>query len=113
MSLPKRKSRKLVVSGKCYRYIVSKGHNLGGDTFSLNVTVQSEEGCGSKLVTEGLTTRDFWLDFSDGAREKDSYSSLTPAHISRIVELALTRGWAAEGAADPFVVATSKAELNC
>lgn len=112
MALPKKKSRSITVEGKTYRYIVSKGQNLGGDVFPLNVTVQHQKGIGAKLTASGLTTRDFWLDISDSPRSSNEYLILTPRHIEKLIRLGVWRGWQPDDAGPPFKIDVRKEDIN-
>lgn len=74
--------------------------------------VQHQNGMGAQLTASGLTTRDFWLDFSDGPRESDEYLILKPRHIEKLIRLGIQRGWQPEDAGLPFRIDVSKEEIN-
>jgi len=93
MSLPKKKSRPILIDDIDYRYIISTSLIDDDWNFKLNVTVQISEGEGSALCVKGLVTRDFWLDFSDPPRSMDNYPVVLPNHIEKFVKQAIKEGW--------------------
>ena len=96
MALAKNKSRNITVDQIHYRYTVSITWKENG-VFQFNITVQSTQGNGSKLLLKGLVTRDFWLDFSDVVHHEklypSSYPVITPRHIEYFIKKARKEGW--------------------
>lgn len=96
MAIPKNKSRNITVDQIHYRYAISISWKEDA-SFDFNITVQSSEHNGSKLLLKGLVTRDFWLDFSDKVHEEkvdDSfYPTITPRHIEYFIKKAKEEGW--------------------
>jgi hypothetical protein len=111
MTLPKKHSRPLVVSGECYRYIVSTSRTRDKGTFHLNLTVQIAAGRGQVLKAVGLLTRDFWRDFPE-IESPGTYVALRPVHIASIVRRALESGWRPGDANTPFVFSIKAGELG-
>ncbi|MCP3921173.1 MAG: hypothetical protein GY714_01175 [Desulfobacterales bacterium] len=95
MALPKNKSRKIVVEGIVYRYVISISWKDEGE-FDFNITIQSEKHNGCKLILKGLVTSDLWLNFPDIVSEeidKNSYPTITPKHIVHFIKNAIDIGW--------------------
>lgn len=94
MALPSKKSRPITVNNIEFHYIISTTKIDDNWRFSLNLTVQNANGQGSKLKTEGLLTRDIWLDFSDAEKlKKEDYPVLKPKDIQEIIKTGLNQGW--------------------
>ena len=95
MALNKKKSRRIHISGEDFRYIVSCSKESTDGNHRLNITIQSELYNGCKLVTDGLMSRDLWLDFPDfdGAIQWSNYPVIEPNHIEAIIKSALNAGW--------------------
>ena len=96
MALPKNKSRNITVDQRHYRYAISISWKEKAD-FDFNITVQSSEENGSKLLLKGLVTKDFWLDFSDLVHQEkvdySNYPTITPKHIEYFIKEAKKKGW--------------------
>ncbi len=82
--------------------------------FNLNITIQSQEHNGCKLLVKGLVTRDFWLDFSGHKGEVDmsAYPTITPKHIEHFIKLALGQGWSFSSKGKDFVLAINDGDVN-
>ncbi len=82
--------------------------------FNLNITIQSQEHNGCKLLVKGLVTRDFWLDFSDFEGEVDTsaYPTITPKHIEHFIKLALGQGWSSSSKGKDFVLTVDDQDIN-
>ena len=115
MALNKSKSRPISVGENLFRYIISISWHDNGE-FNFNITVQSDEYNGCKLLLKGLVTRDFWLDFSDNIGEvinKSNYPTITPKHIAAFINQALNQGWDFTSKGKDFTLKVSNENLNC
>ena len=96
MALPKNKSRNITVDENHYKYSISTSKKENYN-FDFNVTVQSSEHNGSKLLIKGLVTRNYWLDFSDLVHQDEidysNYPTITPKHIEYFITKAKNEGW--------------------
>lgn len=102
--LSKRHSRPIVVGDNTYRYAISKKASSDGE-FEVQITVQSEEYNGAKLLVRGLITRDYWLDMPDRVGEPTDYLVIKPSHIESMIEQAIEGGWDySQSGADYMVV---------
>ena len=108
--LPKRKSRRVMVQGHAFRYIISISWN--SSNYEFNITVQSEEYNGYKLLFKGLVTRNFWLDFPYIAKDENSYPVITPKHICSYISLAIKEGWAYSEVGENYQVAVDTESLR-
>ena len=90
--LAKNKSRRITIDGTISRYVIGCRWKQGGQ-FDFNITVQSEQHNGSKLLAKGLVTRNFWLDFPNPDSNPGIYPVITPRHIEAFVRRALIHGW--------------------
>ncbi len=106
MSLTSKKSRRIEVENIGYRYQVSTTKIDDDWSFSLNLTVEFEEGSGSLLQARGLVTRDRWLDISGAELSfiQGDYPIILPKHISRFVKIAKAHGWNSTEKGKPFVL---------
>jgi len=94
MALPKKKSRAIIVDNEEYRYSITTTQIDDKWNFSLNLIVQTEHGQGALLKSEGLVTRNIWLDFSDHKQyHKNDYPVIRPSDISKIITFAIKKGW--------------------
>ena len=91
--ISKKNSRNIVVNSIKFRYAVSNSE-IDGDAehFRMNIIIQSESN-GRKLIVNGITTRDIWLDFSEYPKDHSLYSLVTPKHIDQFIKLAIEKGW--------------------
>ena len=113
MTLAKKKSRAIEVNGVSYRYQVSTTRMDGNGNFSLNVTVQLEQGVRQVLKVVGLITRNDWLDGPMVAVDADrrNYPVLMPKHIAKLIKLALSEGWNPELSGPPHDLHMQNDEL--
>ncbi len=104
MALIKKKSRGITVNQNRYRYQISSTKIDHAGNYSLNLTVQVDDGFGSVLKVLGLLTRDYWLDFSEfGVRlNKDHYPIITPKYVANVIKLALSQGWKPNNSGSSF-----------
>jgi hypothetical protein len=92
LSLPSNKSRPICVGDLNYRYIVSRRLSSKEGEFEIVVTV--ERVGGSQLLrVNGLYTRDFYLDISEGGLQKSDYVIVKPGDVRVMIENALENGW--------------------
>jgi hypothetical protein len=111
MTLPKKDSRSIEVDAVRFRYTISSSGVGDEGQFSLNLTVQIENGRGCILKALGILTRDFWLDFPE-TESSDKYVTMKPAHVAALIRRARTRGWDPEKVGIPFLVTVTSAELQ-
>ena len=90
--ISKQKSRRVTVSGTRFRHKVSTTPKSRG-IYNLNITVQSEDHNGSKLVVEGLIQKDISV-WPIGSRESEFYPTVTRHEVEWCVREAINRGWA-------------------
>ena len=103
MALPKKKSRPTVVNNQEFRYIVSTSRSEEKGDYSLNLTVQDNDGEGSILKVQGIITMDFWLDFPQKNSQED-YPVLTPKDISSIITKGIKMGWNPKENGKPYII---------
>jgi hypothetical protein len=98
MSLPKKKSRRIVIENETYRWIVSQ------DAGYISVTAQTEAGVGAKL--EALLSHNSPI-LSENNSPKVTYGGITdyivtPGTIAQIISWALENGWQPKADGPPF-----------
>ena len=116
MALPKNKSRLISVDNEDFRYVISISWQ-GSGNYHFNVTVQHEEMNGSKLLLQGLVSRNFWLDFSDLIKEKiefkeGEYPTITPKHIAHFIRLGIKKGWCYHNSGKNFILEINNSYLT-
>jgi len=110
MTLPKRKSRSILVDAVRYRYVVSQSKSASQGDFLLNLTVQIASGRGCILKVQGTMARDWWLDFP-AIEFADEYVVMKPGHIAAAIRRARTAGWEPSAPGTPFLLAATAADF--
>jgi hypothetical protein len=111
MTLPKKNSRSIEVDATRFRYVISRLRTCDAGQFSLNVTVQIENGRGRILAVRGILTRERWLDFPK-LESSDQYPVIKPGHIALIVRHARACGWDPGQEGIPFHLTITSEEFQ-
>jgi hypothetical protein len=106
LSLTSKKSKRIEVESVGYRYQVSTTKIDDDWNFSLNLTLEPEEGSGRVLQARGLVTRDRWLDISgsESSLSQGDYPIILPRHIARFIKIAKANGWDSTETGNPFML---------
>ncbi len=95
--MPKKGLRKLVIDGRRYYVSLSgRGYTESG-AVPLGFAVHLEGNDRAKLLVQGITSRDYWLDYPDVAKFVDGSLTLTPKSIVAVIRHCLNEGWDPEG----------------
>ena len=96
MAISKRNSRLIVADGIRYRWAFSAPFDSQQNTHRLTLTIQAENGTGTKLIGTGEcpTNNEYLLE---------SVVVMTPGIVSTIIASAVTDGWIVDGNVDCFV----------
>ena len=109
-----KKSRPITVGDIKFRYQISTSQLDENYNFKLNLTIEKVEPKGNMLIVQGITTRNFWLDFSDHLKiNEDNYPVILPSHISSIVQYAISNGWKLNKQSKPMVIKTTNNSFLC
>ncbi|MEM7348905.1 MAG: hypothetical protein AAF485_32145 [Chloroflexota bacterium] len=91
MTLPKKKSRKIIVDDQIYRYLIAdRGTNL-------NLAIEADDTKG-QLVSFQVPYCDPWLKLSveqvsDEKLPDNQIQSITPSFVKSVIIFALEKGW--------------------
>ncbi|HEY8960568.1 MAG TPA: hypothetical protein VIM57_00075 [Luteolibacter sp.] len=89
--ISKQKSRRVTVGGTRFRHKVSTTPKSKG-VYDLNITAQSEDHNGSKLVVEGLIQKDSSV-WPIGSGESEFYPTVTRHEAEWCIREAINQGW--------------------
>ena len=112
MTLTTKKSRPIKINSEDFRYQISTTKIDEKWNFALNITVQKWAPPQGVLEINGLVTRDFWLDLSEGAKWNiGDYPVVLPKHIARLVKFAVSKGWNVVSTGKSFRLETDNGEV--
>lgn len=96
MTLPRKKSRGIVVGGIGYRWAISAPLDGPNDLHRIQITIQLETGNGPKLIASGVcATHEYLLEPEVWFR---------PQHIAELVTFAIEHGWCPTSEGRNFVI---------
>jgi hypothetical protein len=91
--ISKHKSRRVTVGSTRFRYKASTTPKSKG-IYHLNITAQSEDDNGSKLVVEGLIQKDISVwPLIIGSGESEYYPTVTRHEVEWCIREAINHGW--------------------
>lgn len=103
--ISKQKSRRVNVGGTRFRHKVSTTPKSKG-VYDLNITAQSEDHNGSKLVVEGLIQKDSSV-WPIGSGESEFYPTVTRNEAEWCIREAINQGWDYSSSGSNFVLQAS------